>query len=79
MKFVMGKTGETPRKTYPDHVSSTTEPTWNNMVLLCLNLRKETGSYRTYLSLVKLQPLGRIFVMMMPKSVEQTDPFLFIN
>ena len=27
MKFVVGETGETPRKTYPDPVSSTTKPT----------------------------------------------------
>ena len=25
-----GKTGETPRKTYPDLVSSTTKPTWSD-------------------------------------------------
>ena len=29
-KFVTGKTGETPRKTYRDSVSSTTKPTWSD-------------------------------------------------
>ena len=30
IKFVVGKTGETPRKTYPDSVLSTTKPTWSD-------------------------------------------------
>ena len=29
MKFVPEKTGETPRKTYSDSVSSATKPTWS--------------------------------------------------
>ena len=30
MKFVVGETGETPRKTYPNSVLSTIKPTWSD-------------------------------------------------
>ena len=30
MKFVVGEKGETPRKTYPDPVSSIAKPTWSD-------------------------------------------------
>ena len=32
MKSVVREKGETPRKTYPDSVSSTTRPTWSDTI-----------------------------------------------